>query len=130
MIFGAVEGAYGAQNTPMLWRFIIAGTKERFEGHTHPQPTPKYIPKLGRLSSIHSKHWRRAQGLMWGARGPFPPAVAMVVVVVMTVVFCAKATEKSNKNTKISCSLAKSLFIPYCKTYCNSYVANCSVARA
>ncbi len=40
---------------------------------------------------------------MWGARGPFPPAVAMVVAVVMPVVFCAMATEKSNKNTKISC---------------------------
>ncbi len=40
---------------------------------------------------------------MWGARGAFPPAVAMVVVVVMPVVFCAKATDKCNKNTKISC---------------------------
>jgi hypothetical protein len=39
---------------------------------------------------------------MRGARGPFPPAAAMVVVVVMSVVFCAKATEKCNKNTKIS----------------------------
>jgi hypothetical protein len=38
---GAVEGVYGPQNTPMLWQFIIAGTKERFEGHTHPQPPPK-----------------------------------------------------------------------------------------
>jgi hypothetical protein len=41
IIFGAVEGAYGPQNTMMLWRFIIAGTKERFEGHKHPQPPPK-----------------------------------------------------------------------------------------
>jgi hypothetical protein len=40
---------------------------------------------------------------MWGARGPFPPAAAMAVVVVMPVVFFAKATEKCNKNTKISC---------------------------
>jgi hypothetical protein len=31
IIFGAVEGVYGPQNTLMLWRFIIAGTKERFE---------------------------------------------------------------------------------------------------
>jgi hypothetical protein len=30
---------------------------------------------------------------MWGARGPFLPAAAMVVVVVMPVVLCAKATE-------------------------------------
>jgi hypothetical protein len=46
IIFGAVEGVYGPQNTLMLWRFIIAGTKERFEGHTHPQPPQKFIPKL------------------------------------------------------------------------------------
>jgi hypothetical protein len=48
---------------------------------------------------------------MWGARGPFPLAAAMVVAVVTPVVFCAKATEKRNKNTKISWWLPKSLFI-------------------
>ena len=30
-----------------------------------------------RLSPIHSTRRRGAQGLMWGARGPFPPAAAM-----------------------------------------------------
>ncbi len=44
---------------------------------------------------------------MWGARGAFPTAAAMVVEVVTPVVLCAKATEKSNKNTKISCLLTK-----------------------
>jgi hypothetical protein len=81
----------------MLWQFIIAEAKERFEGHKHPQPPQKYIRKLGGLSSIYSKHRCRAQGLVWGARGPFLPAatmVVMVVMVVMPVVFCAKATEK------------------------------------
>jgi hypothetical protein len=39
---------------------------------------------------------------MWGARGPFLPAAAMVVAVVTPVMFCAKATEKRNNNTKIS----------------------------
>jgi hypothetical protein len=54
----------------------------------------------------------------------------MAVAVVRPVVFCAKATEKRNKNTKIHCLLPKSLFITiYCKTYCNSYIANCSVAE-
>jgi hypothetical protein len=68
---------------------------------------------------------------MWGARGPFLPAAAMVVVVVTPVVFCSKATEKRNKNTKISWWLPKSLFITICyKTYCNSYIANSSVAQA
>ncbi len=67
---------------------------------------------------------------MWGARGAFPPAAAMVVAVVYPVVLCAKATEKSNKNTKISCLLQFFLVITiYCKTYCNSYVANCSVVE-
>jgi hypothetical protein len=39
---------------------------------------------------------------MWGARGPFLLAAAMVVAVVIRVLFCAKATEKCNQNTKIS----------------------------
>jgi hypothetical protein len=68
---------------------------------------------------------------MWGARGPFPLAVAMVVAVVTPIVFCATATGKRNKNTKISWWLPKSLLITiYCKTYFNSYTANSSVARA
>jgi hypothetical protein len=50
---------------------------------------------------------------MWGARGPFLLAAAMVVAVVTPVVFCAKATEKQNKNAKISCLLQKSLFITF-----------------
>jgi hypothetical protein len=84
-------------------------------------PPKEYIHKLGGLSPIHSMHRRGAQGLMWGTRGPFPPAAAMVVAVVTPVVFCAKATEKRNKNTKISWWLPKSLFITICyKTYCNS----------
>jgi hypothetical protein len=70
-----------------------------------------YIHKLGGLLPIHSAHRRGAQGLMWGTRGPFPPAAANVVAVVMPVVICTKATEKRNKNTKISWCLPKSLFI-------------------
>ncbi len=95
-------------------------------------PPKEYIRKLGGLLHIHLLHRRGAQGLMWGARGPFPPAAAMVVAVVMLlVVFCAKATEKRNKNTKISWWLPKSLFITICyRTYCNSYIANSSMARA
>ncbi len=37
-----------------------------------------YIHLLGGLSTIHLTHWIGAQGLMWGTRGPFPPAAAMV----------------------------------------------------
>ncbi len=38
----------------------------------------KYIRLLGGLLPIHLTCWRRAQGLMQGARGPFLPAVAIV----------------------------------------------------
>ncbi len=81
MIYGAVEGVYSPQNTPILWQCIIAGTKERFEGHTHPQSPPKILPP------IHSMHRRGAQGLVWGARGTFLLAAAMVVADVTPVVF-------------------------------------------
>ncbi len=94
-------------------------------------PPQNYIRKLGGLLPIHLTCRCRAQGLMWGARGPFPPAAAVVVAVVMPVVFCAKATEKRNTNTKISWWLPKSLFITICyKTYYNSCIANSSMARA
>jgi hypothetical protein len=113
----------------MLWRFIISRTKEHFEGHKHPQPPQRIHPQAWGVIAHPFGCRRRAQGLMWGARGPLPPAAAMVVAVVMPVVFCAKATEK--KHTKISSWLPKSLFITlYCKTYCNSYIANSRVARA
>jgi hypothetical protein len=93
IILGAVEGVYSRENTPMLWQCIIARTKEHFEGIHTLNPCPKHICKLGGLSFIHAKQQHGAQSLMWGARGPFPPAVAMVVAVVTPVVFCAKATE-------------------------------------
>jgi hypothetical protein len=62
-------------------------------------PPLKYIRKLGGLAPIHSKHRRRAQCLVWGAREPFLPAAAMVVVVMMPIVFCAKG--KCNKTLKL-----------------------------
>ena len=36
---------------------------------------------IGGLSSITPTHQRGTKGLMWGARGSFPPAAAMVVMV-------------------------------------------------
>ena len=46
---------------------------------THTLNNPKnYIRLLGGLLTIHSTHWIGAQGLMWGARGPFPLVAAMV----------------------------------------------------
>jgi hypothetical protein len=101
IIFEAVEGVYGPQNALMLWQFIIAGTKERFEGHTPPQQPPKYICKPRGLLPIYFKCQRGAQGLIWGARGAFLPAAAMVVAVVMPVVFFAKATKNAIKTLKL-----------------------------
>jgi hypothetical protein len=41
--------------------------------------SPKsYIHLLGGLLPIHLTHCRGAKSLVWGARGPFPPAAAMV----------------------------------------------------
>jgi hypothetical protein len=37
-----------------------------------------YIRLRGGLSPIHWTRWRGAKGLMWGTRGPYPPAAAMV----------------------------------------------------
>ncbi len=45
-------------------------------------PLKSFILVLGGLSSINSMHRRGTKGLMWGARGPFPPAATMVVMVV------------------------------------------------
>jgi hypothetical protein len=85
----------------MLWQFIIAGTKEHSEGHKHPRPPKEYICKFGGLLPIQLTHWRRVQGLMWGARGAFPLAAAMFVAVVAPVVFCAKATDKKTHTLKL-----------------------------
>jgi hypothetical protein len=38
---------------------------------------------------------------MWGARGPFPPAAAMVVVVVMPVVFVLRLLKNAIKTLKL-----------------------------
>jgi hypothetical protein len=46
-------------------------------------PSKKCIGLLGGPSSINQMHWCRMKDLMRGARGPFPPAVAMVVIVVV-----------------------------------------------
>jgi hypothetical protein len=46
-------------------------------------PSKKRISLLGGPSSISPMHWCRTKGLMRGARGPFLPAAAMVVIVVV-----------------------------------------------
>ena len=68
-------------HTPMLRRCIIAGTKERFEGHTPPQHPQHYIRLLGGSSPINLTRRNEAQCLVWGVRGALPPSAAMVVTV-------------------------------------------------
>jgi hypothetical protein len=46
-------------------------------------PSKKGIGLLGGLSSINQMRWCRTKGLMRGVKGPFPPAAAMVVIVVV-----------------------------------------------
>jgi hypothetical protein len=120
IIFGAVEGVYGPQTLQCCGNASSPEQRSDLRATHTLNPPKKYICKLGGLLPIHLMRWCRVQGLMWGARGPFPPAAAMVVAVVTPVVFCAKATEilKNAKNTKISCfySIIISVAI-YFKTY-------------
>jgi hypothetical protein len=60
-----------------------------------------YTHLLGGLLPIHSKHLRGVQGLIWGARGPFLPAAAMVVAVVMQVVFVLWLLKNAIKTPKL-----------------------------
>ncbi len=59
-------------------RWCIATKLECFEGHAHHNSPKNYIRLLGGLLPIHSMRRRGVKGLMWGTRGPFPPAAAMV----------------------------------------------------
>jgi hypothetical protein len=102
-MFGAVGVCMALKHSNFV---AMHHRRKRFEGHKHPHPPQKYILKLGGLSPIHLMCRRRAQGLVWGARGAFLLVVAMVVVVVM-------ASEKQNKNAKISCLSPKSLFMTF-----------------
>jgi hypothetical protein len=89
----------------MLLQYIIAGTKERFEGRMLPHPPPKLHPLALWIVALPLEALARSKRPceLGGTSGPFPPAVAMVVAVVTPDVFCAKATEKCNKNTKLIC---------------------------
>jgi hypothetical protein len=98
----------------------------------HTLNNPKnYTCLLGGLSAIHSMHRHEAQGLMWGARGPFPPAMTMVVAVVMPDVFVLRLLKSAIKTLKlVICRHTYLFFTIHCKTYYNSRNAYCSVARA
>jgi hypothetical protein len=103
ILFGAVQGVYGPQNTPMLWQCIIVGTKEHFEGHTHPHPPKKlHLLAWGVVTYSFEVSAQSARPHV-EPRGLFLQVAATVLAVVTPVVFCYKATETFNKNTKTSC---------------------------
>ena len=78
-IFGGAEGVHGIQNTDAVMMHHRRRTKECFEGHVPSQFPKKYTRSLGGgLSPINLVCQREAQRLMWGVRGAFPPATAMV----------------------------------------------------
>jgi hypothetical protein len=60
----------GNDETPQHWNVLRA-----INSLNSPK---KYLRLLRGLLPIHLTRRRRAQGLMWSARGPFPPAAAMV----------------------------------------------------
>jgi hypothetical protein len=71
-----------------------------FGPYTPSKPQKIYSLAQG-LSPIYSKHWGGAQGLMWGAKGSFPPAAAMVVAVEMPVVFVLWQLKNTIKTLKL-----------------------------
>ncbi len=75
VFFRGVEGVYGPQSASG----DDASPQNRSVLRAMHTPTaPKIIRLLGGLSPIHLTRRRGAKGLVWGARGPFPPAAAMV----------------------------------------------------
>ncbi len=78
IFWGGIEDVYGPQSASLFRWWCIPTTLECLRAiHTLNSPK-KYIRLLGGLSTVHLTHWIGAQGLMWGTRGPFPPAAAMV----------------------------------------------------
>ncbi len=85
---------------------------ECFGGHTHPQQPQKIYPLARGLSTIHSMHWIGAQGLMWGTRGPFLPAAAMVCYGCVGHCWPLEADVSTTNCTNSKNCLRKFFFIP------------------
>jgi hypothetical protein len=79
--------------------------------HTLNSPK-KYIHLLGGLLTIHSMHLIGAQGLMWGTKGPFLPAVAMVCYGCVGCCWPLEAEVSSTNCRNSNHCLQKYFFIP------------------
>jgi hypothetical protein len=78
VVFGGVEGVYAPQSAPLFRRWFIATTSECFEGHTHPQqPQKLYLLAWGVVAHLFDA-LEQSNRPMWGTRGPYTPAAAMV----------------------------------------------------
>jgi hypothetical protein len=71
-----------------------------------------YTRLLGGLSALHSLHWRGAKGLMWGTRGPYLLAVAMVGYGCVGQCWQLEANVRSTYCRNSKNSLWKYFFIP------------------
>ncbi len=85
----------------MLLQLCIATTSECLRAIETLNIPKKYIYLLGGLSSIDMTCQRRAQDLIWGTRGPFLLAAAMVVAVLMPVVFVLRLLNNVIKTIKL-----------------------------
>jgi hypothetical protein len=84
---------YGGFRVFMAFKVLLCPGKNASPQHwsifraTHTLNTPKnYTCLISKSSLIKWKHQSRVQGLIWGARGPFLSAAAMVAMVVLVAV--------------------------------------------
>ena len=78
MLFVGGDWVYEPQNAPMLWRRIIAGTGERFEGHTPYQLPQKAYPLAQRV--VPDQFDALAYEIVsfaWVSRSPYLAAAVM-----------------------------------------------------
>jgi hypothetical protein len=85
----------------MLWQCIIAGTKEHFEGHKHPQPPHKIHPQAWGVVTHPFKALARSARPHVGRLGAISAGGGHVVAVVMPVVFCVRLLKNAMKLLKL-----------------------------
>ena len=79
------DGIFGGLRVCMTLKALLCSGDDELPQHwnilraIHTLNSPQNCIRLfGGLLPIHTLHWRGAQGLMWGTRGPYLPAVVMV----------------------------------------------------
>jgi hypothetical protein len=85
----------------MLWPCFIAGTKDRFDGHTHPQQPKKLYPLAWGVVTHPFNAFALSAKPYLGRYGAISTGGSHGCGGCDPVVFCAKATEKFNKTLKL-----------------------------